>query len=79
VHECAGLESSLHRKTQKGGSDARMDIVGERDFRERVSKAIEKARTVLALGTNPELPEVRREKKKACFPLPRHLTFPLCV
>jgi hypothetical protein len=56
-----------------------MDIVGERDFRERVSKAIEKARTVLALGTNPELPEVRREKKKACFPLPRHLTFPLCV
>jgi hypothetical protein len=34
-----------------------MDVFGEHDFRERVANAIQKARTVLALGTNPELPE----------------------
>jgi hypothetical protein len=38
-----------------------MDAFGERAFKERVGNAIQKARTVLALGTNPELPEVRRK------------------
>ncbi len=34
-----------------------MDARGEREFRERVGRALDKARTVLALGTDPELPE----------------------
>ncbi len=37
-----------------------MDVFGERDFKDRVANAIEKARTVLALGTNPQLLEVGR-------------------
>jgi hypothetical protein len=42
----------------------------ETDFRQKVDKAIARARTVLALGTNPELPEVREsqtKKKKTLF------------
>jgi hypothetical protein len=34
-----------------------MDMFGEHDFKERVASAIQKARTVLTLGTNLGLPE----------------------
>jgi hypothetical protein len=40
-----------------------MDALAEREFRQRVAAALEKARTVLALGTNPALPEVRRKDR----------------
>ena len=47
----------LHgRKTKR--KERQMDVFSERDFRQRIASAIEKARTVLALGTNPELPQV---------------------
>jgi hypothetical protein len=43
-------------KTEKS-DETEMDLFGEQDFKERVANAIQKARTVLTLGTNPELPE----------------------
>jgi hypothetical protein len=33
-----------------------MDVFGAHDFKERAKNAIQKARTVLTLGTNTQLP-----------------------
>ncbi len=49
---------SLPRSAMKLHRKKPMDVFGEKDFKERLARSLEKARTVLALGTSPELPEV---------------------